>query len=179
MPFNPYQICNDFRNWLIKGSNLRISDPTPTWTRNIKIFFGNYGISQGYEVRYTSTRKKEYLVDLVWQCENPDRYTYLALESELSERKREILYDFQKLVDIKSNKKIGIFKLYPNSIIDSYLQDMMSFIRKQFLWLQDETILVIFYKHLNNNMMELKCYLLNMTGTSSENIYDDIFPFPP
>jgi len=179
MPFNSTQICVDFKNWLIRGSNLRISDETTKWTKGIKEFFADYGTDLGYEVKYTSTYKKEYLVDLVWQVNIPNRYIYLALESELSKRKKEILYDFQKLLDIKSYKKIGIFKLNTNVVYDDYLQIILDLTQTQILWLQDETIVIIFYKFIDNSMMELKCYLVDMLGSIRDIIIEEQLPLPP
>ena len=100
MPFDSRKICVDFRNWLMQDSNLRLSDITPIWTTKIKEFFGNYGVGLQYNVKYTSTRKKEYLVDLVWQNDNPDRYIYLALESELS----------------RARVKVGLFEAFSSDV---------------------------------------------------------------
>jgi hypothetical protein len=110
MFFVAMQIFHNFRNWLIYQSGLSWTQNRGDWTSKIKEYFGNLGKAMGYKPIITSADTKEYLVDIVWVCEKPDRYLSLAMGSELSERKSDILEDFTKLVDIKAHLKIGLFR---------------------------------------------------------------------
>jgi hypothetical protein len=101
MPLNPDLVFRDFRDWLIKESSLSWGQSLKDWTTGIKGCFQKLAKNSGYKPVLTSIDRKEYLVDIVWKCEHPDRYLSLAMESELSKRDDAILEDFEKLVDIK------------------------------------------------------------------------------
>jgi hypothetical protein len=101
---------------------LNESDDYNEWTRRILSFFAELGKYYDYQIYLKpsigvtdldNNRTSEYLVDLCWSFEDErDRafWIELALESELSSQNiNSIRYDFQKLTDVKSFIKVGIF----------------------------------------------------------------------
>jgi hypothetical protein len=178
MPTNPDRIFRDFRDWLINESGLSWGDSLKDWTGKIKKHFRELGESQQYKPVLTSKDAKEYLVDIVWKCEGPDRYLSLAMESELSKRERDILEDFEKLVDIKAHLKVGLFHLRSSAKIDTLIKEMKGILNKQLITF-NETYLVIFLSYDDNHKKILiNAYDLDVKGITHRSVNEDSYSFP-
>jgi hypothetical protein len=127
------------------------------------------GEELGYQVK-PSTVEKEYLVDLCWIYDAPDkRWMELALESELSKYAiKGIFEDFNKLLDIKAYTKVGIF--YPSMFRkQDVLKAIANAISSQEIKYPKEQYLIIFiidYKKQRkpSNMVEITSYQINLNG---------------
>jgi hypothetical protein len=180
MPLNPNEICHAFKNWLTSESKLNW-DQTENWTFEVKGFFGRLGKSEGYHSKYTSRieKEKEYLCDIVWVCEKPNRYLGLAMESELSMNEKDILEDFVKLVDIKARLKIGLFALRLRADEPKILKKMENILTSQVFMLPNEVYVVIFLKYdLESKEIAIHAYELDLKGTIHREILTESHPFP-
>lgn len=153
MSLIPEEIFINFRDWLT-NSGLAWNQSLRDWTSGIKEFFEQLA-NDRYKVIYSREGVTEYLVDLVWKVETPNRYLALVLESELSEVRREIIKDFEKLVDIKSKIKIGIFRSNSRSEI-TIVKDMRKILTSHMIPFASEVYIIIF---LNYNRDEGKIYI--------------------
>ncbi|MCJ7424666.1 hypothetical protein MUP01_10435 [Candidatus Bathyarchaeota archaeon] len=178
MPLNPDRVFRDFRDWLIKESSLSWGQSLKDWTTGIKGCFQKLAKNSGYEPVLTSIDRKEYLVDIVWKCEHPDRYLSLAMESELSKRDDAILEDFEKLVDIKAHLKIGLFHLRTRTAIMPMLDEMKRILNKQQITF-NETYLVIFLSYDDSSeKIFISGYDLDVKGITHRIVSEDSFRFP-
>lgn len=147
------------------------------WTSGIKLFFENFA-EEEYTVIYTREGITEYLVDLAWKVERPNRYLALVLESELSGNRQDIIKDFEKLIDIKSRIKVGVFRINPRSE-ERILKDMQKIARSQMITFADEIYLIIFMKYnREDGRLYLTCYNIDFKGTRYFRVdsYDCDFP---
>jgi hypothetical protein len=178
MPLNQDQIFHGFRNWLIKESELSWNQSLVDWTSKIKEYFGSVGNDKGYTPIFTCEEKKEYLVDIVWLCEKPDRYLSLALESELSERQSSILEDFTKLVDIKALLKIGLFRVLFSANKENIISKMKEILTRQMITF-NETYLIIFLSYDSNKReIIVDSYDLDVKGINHRHMLRDSYSFP-
>ncbi|MCW3990017.1 MAG: hypothetical protein NWE88_08095 [Candidatus Bathyarchaeota archaeon] len=179
MSLIPANIFTGFRNWLSIQSGLAWNQSRVDWTGGIKQFFQRLGEEAGYRVIYTREDQTEYLVDLVWKSETPSRHLALALESELSEVRLNILEDFEKLVDIKSRVKIGIFRLRTDNR-EELLEEMRILLNSQMLTYPDEIYIVIFLRYnAERARLTFTCYNIDYKGISYEEISNNYScPFP-
>jgi hypothetical protein len=178
MPLNPDLVFKDFRDWLIKESGLSWGQSLKDWTTGIKGCFRKLAKDFDYEPVLTSTDKKEYLTDIVWKCEHPERYLSLAMESELSKRDDAILEDFEKLVDIKAYLKIGLFHLRTNAAMMPIIDKMKKILTKQHITF-NETYLVIFLSYdESSKKIQINAYDLDVKGITSRTVCEDSFKFP-
>ena len=120
-----YRSCkNLFKLFLREFPSMKLDWETSwnEWTIKLLTFFAELGKFYDFEVYLTpkcgvltsnKENTSEYLVDLSWCFEDEKKraeWIELALESELSSQDiDEIMYDFSKLVEIKSYVKVGIF----------------------------------------------------------------------
>lgn len=178
MPLNPDLVFKDFRDWLIKKSNLSWDQSLKDWTDGIKGCFQQLATSFGYKPVLTCIDKKEYLTDIVWKCDYPDRYLALAMESELSKRVSAILEDFEKLVDIKAYLKIGLFHLGTNTAVKPIIDKMKGILNRQVMTFS-ESYLVIFLSYDNSSRkIHVDAYDLDVKGITSRIVSEDSFAFP-
>jgi len=116
-------------------------------------------------------------VDLVWKIERPRRYLELALESELSGKRSEIMKDFEKLLDVKANIKVGLFQLN-SDIREDLIQKMQDRLLEQAYTIPSEKYLVILVRYLaNQGEVEICGVEFSITGRAEE-IGRDSYPFP-
>lgn len=89
---------------------------------------------------------QEYMVDLCWSNEDKDKYygLELAMESEWSESEDEILYDFSKIIDIKSYLKIMIISVQEKKI-SGIIDKMSSMASEGKIKLPNEEYLIIIF----------------------------------
>lgn len=170
MVYSPLQILQAFRNWFITQSGFRWGESRRNWTPEIKGFFGQLGQRDGFFPIYTRRRPRqsEYLVDLVWKVERPRRYLELALESELSGKRGEIMKDFEKLLDIKANIKVGLFQLN-SDIGQDVIQKMQDKLLEQAYPISSEKYLIILLRYLENQgEVEICGFELSVTGRAEE-----------
>jgi hypothetical protein len=178
MPINPDLVFRGFRDWLVEESGLSWKQSRKDWTSGIKECFRKMGQTQGYKAVLTSRDAKEYLVDIVWKCDGPDRYLGLAMETELSKRKRDILEDFEKLVDIKAHLKVGLFHLRTNAGISALVEEMKKILTKQTMTF-NETYLVIFLSYDDSSgKILIGAYDLDVKGITHRPVGDDSYKFP-
>lgn len=109
-----------FELFLKKYSILKFSwkENWDEWSKKIFTFFGELGKDRCYEIflnpKYGikdlhANETSEYLVDLCWEKQG-ETSLELALESELSSANdiESIMWDFNKLMDVKAFIKVGI-----------------------------------------------------------------------
>ncbi len=179
MSLRPDYICHKFRNWLLNESGLAWERSLKDWTFKVKEYFGKLGEEETFHSLYTSKNEKEYLVDIVWRCDKPSRHLGLAMESELSKNKKDILEDFEKLVDIKALLKVGLFHLRPNANESDMLEEMRDILNKQVLMFPNEKYLVIFLRYnYERKEIIMSAYDLDFKGTSYRKVQQDFYPFP-
>jgi hypothetical protein len=140
------QFCQD---WKIIGSDLPWYGKATPWTKKIFQYFSDEGKKINFKVYADSgmiAGTQEYMVDLCWSNEDKDKYygLELAMESEWSENEDEILYDFSKIVDIKSYLKIMIISVQENKI-NGIIDKMSSMILEGKIKLPNEEYLVIIF----------------------------------
>lgn len=179
MSLKPDNISRKFRNWLIKESGLAWEQSLKDWTSKIKEYFGELGRQEGFRPVYSKKDATEYLVDIVWRVGGPQRYLCLAIESELSKNEKNILEDFEKLVDIKALMKVGLFHTRPLKNERRIVEKMKDILNSQVLVLSNEVYLVIFMKYdSEKEEIILSAYDLDLKGTTHRRIYEDSYPFP-
>lgn len=179
MVYSPLGIYTAFRNWFIKQSGFRWGESRRNWTPRIKRFFGLLGQQDGFTSVYTRRipRQSEYLVDLVWKIERPRRYLELALESELSGKRSEIMKDFEKLLDVKANIKVGLFQLN-SDIGEDLIEKMRDKLLEQAYPISSEKYLIILLRYLTNQS-EVGIYGVELSITGRvEEVWRDSYPFP-
>ena len=181
MVYSLQQILHAFRNWLISESNLAWNETRRNWTPRIKAFFGQLGRRGGFIPIYTraSPKQSEYLLDLVWKVESPRRFLELGMESELSGRPSEIMKDFEKLLDVKANIKVGVFQLNSDTE-EKTIEKMQEKLMEQAYHMQTEKYLVIFLRYhptRNRGEVEISGHKLSITGEKEE-IERDNYSFP-
>lgn len=153
------------------------------WTKQILTFFAELGKFYGFEV-YLHPKfgvlnsgkepTSEYLVDLCWSFEdeyNRAQWIELALESELSSRDIDsITYDFNKLVDIKSYVKVGIFspKLAERDKVIEALEEMVAISAIKFPSESYLVILILYHGKAEkaSKRIEIIGYEINYRGES-------------
>ena len=178
MPINPDLVFRAFRDWLVEESGLSWGQSLKDWTSGIKTCFQKLAMTFGYKAVLTSRDNKEYLVDIVWKCESPDRYLGLAMESELSKRSEDILEDFEKLVDIKAHLKVGLFHLRANAGTKPIIDEMKKILTKQHMTF-NETYLVIFLSYDDcSEKIFINTYDLDVKGITDRPISEDSYKFP-
>jgi len=176
--FSLEHIFLEFRNWLISDSNLTWNQSRHDWTREIKAFFGQLGERNECVSIYTGVRPREseYLLDLVWKVQSPRRYLELGLESELSGNRARIMRAFEKLLDVKANIKVGLFRLN-SDIEDDIIQTMQEKMLEQAYPVQTENYLVIFLRYIiDANQIEIHGCKIFITGRQ-EDIERNCYPF--
>lgn len=141
--------CNNFK----KVSTLTQNSSSPEWTKNIYDYFYNLGKENSFRVyakpNVIKDGEREYLVDLCWSQEEGTEYQDykgldLILESEWETKKDEIMWDFCKLVDIKSFLKIMILCVLREEF-DVILQEMLEAINASRIKFKEENYLVIVF----------------------------------
>lgn len=178
MPINHESVFKSFRDWLIQESGLSWDQSLKDWTSGIKDCFRKLAETFGYKAVLTCKDGKEYLVDIVWKRDNPDRYLSLAMETELSERKSAILEDFEKLVDIKAFLKVGLFRLSSSAGTKTIVDEMKKILNKQFITFS-ETYLVIFLSFDNSSgKILIVAYDLDVKGITHHAVSEDSYKFP-
>ena len=180
MIVSPVDVYTQYRDWLLNHSNLTWSQSRKDWTRGIIQFFGNLGSQSGYVPIYTNvqTRVREYLADVVWRVDGPRQQVFVSVESEISGRPLDILYDFRKLLDIKSRYHIGLFKLRTDNRT-RLVNQMRGICHSQDLVLSHEDVFVIFMFYTEDNQrIHLSCYELPMNGAYANLVRENDFPFP-
>jgi hypothetical protein len=178
MPASPDSVFKDFRDWLVEESGLSWGQSRKDWTSGIKSCFQKLAITFGYKPVMTGRDNKEYLVDIVWKCEGPDRYLGLAMESELSKRNDAILEDFEKLVDIKAQLKVGLFHLRTDAETTHLINEMKKILVKQHMTF-NETYLVIFLSYdVNLGKIIIRAYDLDVKGIDHRCVSEDSYKFP-
>ena len=175
MSLIPEDIFTNFRDWLSR-SGLAWNQTRRDWTSGIKAFFERLANGQ-YRVIYTQEEETEYLVDLAWKVENPNRYLALILESELSGVRNDIIADFEKLTDIKAKIKIGIFKVNQRSE-RRIVNEMRRILSSHMIPFAGEVYIIIL---INYNQDERKiyfnCYYIDCKGMNlrDKDTYDCLF----
>jgi hypothetical protein len=110
------KIMAELRRLERKGN--RIPDTYTAWTEAILTGLARLGKSLGYRVYTSKGNPKgdidagEWIYDLVWLSYNRDGYIQkmpLALESELSPNKKDLLDDFCKLLVARADHRVMIF----------------------------------------------------------------------
>lgn len=167
-----------FRDWLVIRSGLTWSQTLEDWTASIKQFFGELAKKNGYEPIYTNVEPgvKEYLADIIWRQSGTSQKIILSIESELSCRRDDILYDFKKVMDIKTKHHLGIFKLNKDTRKE-ILEKMQEIVHEQDYPLTGERMYVIFMVYSQeNSKICLSCYEIDFDGAriiwSIEDEYD-------
>jgi len=163
MSLLPDTIFKEFKDWLLRSSDLNWKTPNSEWTKCILPFFSELGEKKGFISHYSPKAggDKEYLVDLVWKINSPKRWLQMALESEISSpTPKGILEDFEKLVDIKAYLKVGIFKIDAKKE-DEVLEEMLELLNKQMIVGPKEDYLIVFMRRdKNDENLCLSCYHL-------------------
>jgi len=143
----------------------------PSMTKILKNYFYELGKSKGFEPWTTKRGKEvsyEYLVDHCWAVKDQKGiWLEMALESELSERNVEgILYDFEKLTDVKAFLKIGIF--HPQiKRIEEVASKCAELIRRHRIKIVGEQYLLIFLTERQRNRrwyLKVSGYLFDHMG---------------
>ncbi|MBV6499029.1 MAG: hypothetical protein CJBNEKGG_01478 [Prosthecobacter sp.] len=86
------------------------------WTTRIKCGIGQIGLEAGLLATasgYPTPRDREWLYDLIWFQNSPEKHLerlVMALESEWNRHPEEILYDFEKLLVARAALKVMIFQ---------------------------------------------------------------------
>lgn len=141
--------CENFK----KISALTVDSGTPEWTKAIYQHFYREGTANGFKVwakpNILAEGEQEYIVDLCWSKELGAEYTdylglELALESEWLTSTDEIMWDFCKLIDIKSFLKIMIVCVREEEV-NRTLQKMTATIQKSRIKFRDENYLIIVF----------------------------------
>jgi hypothetical protein len=132
----------------------------PSMTKLLKEYFYDLGKRKGFQPWTTMRGKKksyEYLTDVCWNVIGQKKiWLEMAMESELSGRQMDdILYDFEKLTDVKAFLKIGIFHP-PNRRIDDIASECVEKIKRHKMKIDGEQYLVIF---LTERHQKRKSYL--------------------
>jgi len=72
MSLLPDTIFKEFKDWLLRSSELSWVKPIPEWTKCILPFFGELGEERKFISLFSPKAGgvKEYLVDLVWKTES-------------------------------------------------------------------------------------------------------------
>lgn len=179
MSLKPDYICHKFRNWLLNDSGLAWEQSLKDWTSKIKEYFGKFGKKEGYQPIFTRKDVKEYLVDIVWRVKGPQRSLCLAMESELSKNEKDILEDFEKLVDVKALIKVGLFHLRPRVKESKIVEKMKDILSSQWIVWPREIYLVIFLMYdYDREEIIISAYDLDFKGATHRKIHGDSFPFP-
>lgn len=175
--------CETFQkeNWLSKCYYLHDFGP------HILKFFYIRGKNEGLEPHVKETIAKgssEYLVDLCWTTGYYDKkavgyWIELALESELGDQSRDgIWHDFIKLMDVKANLKVGIFrpsKREREEILEMFRDEIDGHRIKN----PQEQYLIIFLFHRPDTKptkLEISGYRFDYLGNYEE-IGTELFPW--
>lgn len=181
-----YRSCKVlFELFLEKFPNLKLDweKDWNQWTKQILTLFAELGKFFGFEV-YLEPKygilgldkepTSEYLVDLCWSFEDEyyrAQWIELALESELSGRDIDsIIEDFNKLVDVKSYVKVGIFcpKLADRDRVMELLEDTVAISGIQFPSERYLVILILYHGKAEkvSKRIEIAGYEINYRGES-------------
>ena len=163
------QFCKD---WKMIGSDLPWDSGATPWTKKIFQYFSDEGKKRNFKVYADSgmiAGTQEYMVDLCWSNEDKDKYygLELAMESEWSEDEDEILYDFSKIVDIKSYLKIMIISVQEKKI-RGIIDKMSSTVSEGKIKLPNEEYLIIIFtddfEHAENERIGIIGFRMDNNG---------------
>ncbi len=153
---------------------------TSEWTKAIYRCFYNGGVGHGFRVwakpNILAEGEQEYIVDLCWSKELGNDYKdymgiELALESEWLTSKDEIMWDFCKLIDIKSFFKVMVICIREEEI-NPMLEGMIEAIKKSRIKFPSENYLIIVFTPLptisNPRQYVIEGYKVNYEGTSDK-----------
>lgn len=146
------ELYKDFCENFNKDHALSQDSSTPKWTEAILKYFFELG-KDDYEV-YTNPKviresEGSYLVDLCWSKKTGKKHRDyrgldLILESEWSTKGKEIMNDFDKLIDVKSLLKVMVICVEERKIGD-ILQKMTKAIGSSRIKFKDENYLAIIF----------------------------------
>lgn len=180
MSLLPDTIFKEFKDWLLRSSDLNWKTPIAEWTKCILPFFGELGKEKGFTSLYSPKAggEKEYLVDLVWKTNSPNRCLQMALESEISNpTPKGILEDFEKLIDIKAYLKVGIFKIDAKKE-DEVLEEMLELLSKQTIFGQKEDYIVVFMRRdKKDDKLCLSSYHLALANLIPRTLHNEKYIF--
>lgn len=168
--------CENFK----KISTLKSDSSIPEWTEAVYRYFYKEGIENGFRVwakpNVLVEGRQEYIVDLCWSKELGSEYKdymglELALESEWSTSKDEIMWDFCKLVDIKSFLKVMVICVREEEV-NTMIQEMTGTIKKSRIKFPDENYLIVVFLPLptiyNPRQYVIQGYKVNCEGASDK-----------
>jgi hypothetical protein len=168
--------CENFK----KISALTSDSGTSEWTKAIYHYFYKEGVENGFRVwakpNILAEGEQEYIVDLCWSKELGSEYKdymglELALESEWLTSKDEIMWDFCKLIDIKSFLKVMVICVREEEV-NTMLQEMVGTIKKSRIRIPDENYLIIIFIPLptfsSPRQYVIEGYKANCEGVSNK-----------
>ena len=115
---------------------------------------------------YSMYLNGEYMIDMCWANEKPNVY-YLdtAIEQEWNDDdKNDFLWDFYKLVDIKSILKV--FIISPRHNLRYWMKEFKKIIKNNPLKLKEEVYLILSLTEAENDYTEVKGYIIDKLGDS-------------
>lgn len=168
--------CENFN----KISTLTSDSGTSEWTKAIYRYFYKEGVENGFRVwakpNILAEGEQEYIVDLCWSKELGSEYKdyiglELALESEWLTSKDEIMWDFCKLIDIKSFFKVMVICVREEEV-NLMLKEMTETIKKSRIKFPDENYLIVVFIPLptisNPRQYVIEGYKANCEGSSDK-----------
>jgi len=139
--------------------------------KRCKVYLTKLGRKLGFDVFPHAARKShEYMVDLCWISQRTKRWNLeLAVEMEWDVHPYEVQYDFTKLVNLKSPKKIMLCAPWPGHRLNT-LDNITRIVRESKYSSEEEQYAIIFFVYAKDDRelvrkgIEARGFLINYKG---------------